>query len=52
MTTVDVQWLLQLSPDQFSMQKTRLIYSHELAGLAEVPIVKLGKRTLYGDPVL
>lgn len=51
MTTVDVGWLLALSPDQFSMQKTRLIYSHELAGLAEVPIIKLGKRSIYGDPV-
>ncbi len=49
MTVVDVNWLLELAPEQFSGYKTKLIYDHKLAGLAEVPLIKLGKRTITGE---
>ena len=49
MTVVDVDWLLQLDPEQFSDHKTRYIYDPRLSGLAEIPVIKLGKRSIYGE---
>ncbi|UTX50996.1 ATP-dependent RNA helicase [Candidatus Saccharibacteria bacterium TM7i] len=49
MTVVDVDWLLTLAPEQFTAHKTRLTYDHRLAGLAEIPVIKLGKRSLTGE---
>ncbi len=49
MTTVSSDWLIELSPDQFSTIKTKVMYDHAIAGLAEVPLLKIGKRTITGE---
>ena len=49
MTTVNVDWLLELAPDQFEAFKTKIVYDNKLMGLAEVPAIKLGKRTIMGE---
>ena len=49
MTIVDVAWLLELDSEQFAAHKTRYVYDPRLNGLAEVPAIKLGKRTIFGE---
>lgn len=53
-TKVNTDWLLELSPQIFGAQKSKLIYDPRIGGLARRQQIRFGKQVLegYGEPVL
>ena len=50
-TAVDVDWLIDFSPDMFGNRQDKIIYDPRIGGLARRSQVRFGKRILQGTSV-
>lgn len=50
-TSVDTDWLLELSPDMFAPRRGKIYYDPRLGGLAEKQLIRFGGQVIEGDSI-